>query len=77
MTETMIPRQLGTSGTQTGTNIYGGDRFYSARVNDMLPVVGGGWGVGAGAGVFSVDLGGTSGVTTGDRGARAVRLLSA
>jgi hypothetical protein len=38
MTECMIPRQLGTSASQTGTNIYGGDRFFSARVNNMLPV---------------------------------------
>lgn len=78
MTESIIPRQLGTSGTQTGTNIYGGDRFYSARVNDLLPLVGGNWLTGADAGVFAVVLDLTSsftGVTS--VGARAVRLLSA
>jgi hypothetical protein len=43
MTECILPRELGTSGTQTGTNIYGGDRFRYARVNNLLPRVGGGW----------------------------------
>ena len=77
MTETMIPRQLGTSGTQTGTNIYGGDLFYSARVNGLLPLVGGFWAYVAAAGVFFVDLGNTSSGTYYAAGARAVRLLAA
>jgi hypothetical protein len=54
MTECILPRELGTSLTQTGTNIYGGDRFFSARVNNLLPLVGGSWDGGASAGVFSV-----------------------
>jgi hypothetical protein len=41
MTECILPRELGTSATQTGTNIYGGDRFRYARVNNLLPRVGG------------------------------------
>jgi hypothetical protein len=56
MTECMAPRELGTSLTQTGTNIYGGDRFFSARVNNLLPRAGGSWDNGASAGVFGVDL---------------------
>jgi hypothetical protein len=78
MTECILPRELGTSLTQTGTNIYGGDRFLSARVNNLLPRVGGDWGSGASAGVFGVLLIGTAasdGSNSG--GARAVRLLSA
>jgi hypothetical protein len=78
MTECILPRELGTSATQTGTNIYGGDRFRYARVNNLLPRVGGTWAVGALAGVFGVDLNLTAtdaiNVTAG---ARAVRLLSA
>jgi hypothetical protein len=77
MTECILPRQLGTSLTQTGTNIYGGDRFFSARVNNLLPRVGGGWGSGAVAGVFGVDLDFTATSTNVNNGARAVRLLSA
>jgi hypothetical protein len=78
MTECILPRELGTSLTQTGTNIYGGDRFFSARVNNLLPRVGGNWSSGAGAGVFGVGLAdnATSSNVTG-AGARAVRLLSA
>jgi hypothetical protein len=77
MTECLLPRELGTSGTQTSTNIFGGDRFFNRRLNNMLPHVGGLWNLGAGAGVFSVGLfinapGGNNFV-----GARAVRLLSA
>jgi hypothetical protein len=77
MTETLLPRELGTSGSQTGTNIFGGDRFVSARVNNLLPRVGGDWGTAASSGVFEVllDLAATS--ATDRVGARAVRLLSA
>jgi hypothetical protein len=77
MTECLLPRELGTSGTQTSTNIFGGDRFYNRRLNNMLPLVGGSWTDGAIAGVFSVSL---SNSATNDFltiGARAVRLLSA
>lgn len=78
MTETLIPRELGTSGTQTSTNIFGGDGVYRSSPNDMLPLVGGNWANTATAGVFSVGLDDTSSsanyITTG---ARAVRLLAA
>jgi hypothetical protein len=77
MTECILPRQLGTSLTQTGTNIYGGDLFQSRRINNMLPLVGGNWSTGAGAGVFSVNLNARATSTFTDNGARAVRLLSA
>lgn len=77
MTECMLPRELGTSLSQTSTNIYGGDRFYSDLVNDLLPFVGGYWGDTAGAGVFHVFLYSSSSLAFFDIGARAVRLLSA
>jgi hypothetical protein len=77
MTECLLPRELGTSGTQTSTNIFGGDRFRYARVNNLLPRVGGGWSVGADAGVFSVALFSSATDTADFGGARAVRLLSA
>jgi len=77
MTESMLPRELGTALTQTGTNIFGGDRFLSARVNNLLPRVGGDWVSAANSGVFGVNLGSTAAVTRIDSGARAVRLLSA
>jgi hypothetical protein len=77
MTECLLPRELGTSGTQTSTNIFGGDRFGNRRLNNMLPHVGGYWGSSADAGVFSVPLT-VSATTASERfGARAVRLLSA
>ncbi len=79
MTECLLPRELGTSLSSPGANIFGGDRFFSARVNNLLPRVGGTWAVGASAGVFGVVLF-TAATGTGDgvsRGARAVRLLSA
>jgi hypothetical protein len=77
MTECILPRELGTSLTQTGTNIYGGDRFFSARVNSLLPLVGGGSANGAFAGVLGVDLNVSATSTFSTHGARAVRLLSA
>jgi hypothetical protein len=77
MTECTLPRQLGTSLTQTGTNIYGGDRFFSARVNNLLPPVGGSWLNGAAAGVFGVLLNFAAANNLTNVGARAVRLLSA
>jgi hypothetical protein len=77
MTECLLPRELGTSLSSPGANIFGGDRFFSARVNNLLPVVGGVWNFGAGAGVFSVFLSTGAADSTPSRGARAVRLLSA
>ena len=77
MTECLLPRELGTSGTQTSTNIFGGDRFFNRRLNNMLPRVGGGFAESATAGVFSVDLGFGANSSNFGTGARAVRLLSA
>jgi hypothetical protein len=51
--------------------------FSTARVNNLLPLVGGDWGGGAGAGVFGVNLGNSAAGSSGNFGARAVRLLSA
>jgi hypothetical protein len=77
MTETLIPRELGTSGTQTSTNIFGGDGVYRSSPNDLLPRVGGSWGSTADAGVFLVLLGSPSSHANYLFGARAVRLLAA
>jgi hypothetical protein len=77
MTECLIPRELGTSGTQTSTNIFGGDGVYRSSPSDLLPLVGGYWNAAAGAGVFVVNLSDPSSATNGAYGARAVRLLSA
>jgi hypothetical protein len=77
MTECMLPRELGTALTQTGTNIFGGDRFFSARVNNLLPLVGGAWNDAASSGVFGVALTTVATDTFSGFGARAVRLLSA
>ena len=77
MTECMLPRELGTSDTQTGTNIFGGDGFYRAHTNDLLPFVGGNWPNTAVAGVFTVNLSSASSTALYYAGARAVRLLAA
>jgi hypothetical protein len=77
MTECMLPRELGTSGSQTSTNIFGGDRFRSDVQNDLLPTVGGSWGDPASAGVFVVALTSSSSGAGNYIGARAVRLLAA
>lgn len=76
MTECIIPRQLGTSLSQTGTNIYGGDRFFSARVNNLLPIAGGNWNAGASAGVFGLNISNPATSVGSNSGARACRLLS-
>jgi hypothetical protein len=79
MAECGIPRELGGTATQgsTGTNIFGGDGFYRSLTADCLPFVGGFWNDTAIAGVFSRVFDSTPSGTAGDRGARAVRLLSA
>jgi hypothetical protein len=41
MAEFGLPREAGTSLTQTSTNIWGGDRFLYAHVNNLLPICGG------------------------------------
>jgi hypothetical protein len=77
MTECMLPRELGTSATQTSTNHFGGDGFYRAHTNGLLPNVGGSWAAAAFAGVFYVGLPTTSSDADYNLGARAVRLLAA
>jgi hypothetical protein len=77
MTECLLPRELGTSLSSPGANIFGGDRFFSARHNTLMPIVGGNWIIGASAGVFSVILIFNATGNIDFVGARAVRLLSA
>ena len=77
LTECGLPRQAGTSATQTSTNHFGGDGFYRYHRNDLVPLVGGYWGDGASAGVFTRGLVRYSSLTNSGFGARAVRLLSA
>ena len=77
MAECGLPRQAGTSVTQTSTNIFGGDGLFRHHVNDLFPRVGGNWFVGASAGSFAVDLGAGSSVSATARvGARSARFLS-
>ena len=56
MAEFGLPRQAGTSLTQTSTNIFGGDGLYRAHRSDLLPFCGGFWSDGALAGSFAVIL---------------------
>jgi hypothetical protein len=79
MSELGLPRELGTSLTQTSTNIFGGDGLFRRHTNDLLPRAGGSWNNGATAGVFAVFLNDFSGnfVNLFNVGARAVRLLAA
>jgi hypothetical protein len=77
MAECGLPRELGTNTSQTGTNHFGGDGFYRSLTADCLPVVGGGWGDSAAAGVFGRSLAGPPSFPLTIIGARAVRLLSA
>jgi hypothetical protein len=77
MTECLLPRESGTSTTQTSTNHFGGDGVFRRHVNDLLPRAGGNWGVGAFAGVFAVALSAASGFSDITVGARCLRLLSA
>jgi hypothetical protein len=76
MTECLLPRQSGTSATQTSTNHFGGDGLFRRHLSDLLPRTGGNWGVGAAAGVFTVALNSASGTADG-HGCRSLRLLSA
>lgn len=77
MTECGIPRELGTTVTQVGTNHFGGDGFYRSLTVDCLPFVGGSWFDSAIAGVFSRRFVATPSFAFSSSGARAVRLLSA
>lgn len=47
-----VPSSTGTDGT--GTTEFGNDRFYEYHRANLVPVVGGNWGLASGAGVFSV-----------------------
>ena len=76
MAEFGLPRQAGTSTTQTSTNIFGGDLFRYTHVNNLLPQCGGYWTDFALAGVFSVNLDGSAESTSQIRGCRGARLLS-
>jgi hypothetical protein len=76
MAECGLPRQSGTSLTQTSTNIFGGDGLYRAHRSDLLPRIGGNWGGGALAGSFAVILSGVSGDQLQEVGGRAARFLS-
>jgi hypothetical protein len=50
MTECLLPREAGTSTSQTSTNHFGGDGLFRKHTNDLLPLVGGNWITGATAG---------------------------
>jgi hypothetical protein len=76
MAECGLPRQSGTSLTQTSTNIFGGDGLYRRHRADLLPRVGGSWPTGAPAGSFAVTLDFTSSSTNQSVGGRAARFLS-
>ena len=77
MAESGIPRELGTTTTQAGTNHFGGDGFFRSLTADCLPVVGGSWAGTAAAGVFARVLSDAPSSANSVIGARAVRLLSA
>jgi hypothetical protein len=77
MTECLLPRQAGTSGSQSSTNHFGGDGLYRRHLSGILPPVGGAWSDFAFAGVFTVSLSDLSGLSNRERGARCQRLLSA
>jgi hypothetical protein len=77
MTECLLPREAGTSTSQTSTNHFGGDGLFRRHTNDLLPRVGGSWVNGAAVGVFAVSLNSSSGDVNATFGARSLRLLSA
>lgn len=76
MAECGLPRQAGTSLTQTSTNIFGGDALYSSHIDDLISPAGGAWWSGAGSGSFSVYLGTSSNSDDPRVGGRAARFLS-
>lgn len=77
ITDCMLARELGTTGSSVSTNHYGGDGLYRRHRSDLLPFAGGNWANGAFAGVFAVNLNFVGGGTNGRIGGRASRLLSA
>ncbi len=77
MAECGLPREDGTSTSQTSTNIFGGDGLYRRHRSDLLPRVGGNWFNGALAGSFAVNLDDGSGYAFQVVGLRSARFLSA
>ncbi len=75
MAEFGLPREAGTSLTQTSTNIFGGDGLYRRHVNNLLPLCGGSWLTGALAGSFAVLLNVTATNPTQFVGGRGARFL--
>ena len=75
MAEFGLPRQAGTSLTQTSTNIFGGDGLYRAHSFDLLPRCGGSWSNGALAGSFAVRLINTAENPSRSVGGRGARFL--
>jgi len=76
MAECGLPREDGTSTSQTSTNIFGGDGLYRRHRADLLPLVGGSWPNGAHAGSFAVFLDDASGGASRGVGLRSARFLS-
>ena len=76
MAEFGLPREAGTSPTQTSTNIFGGDGLFRNHVNNLLPLCGGDWDGGALAGSFAVNLVVTAAGTFQRVGVRGARFLS-
>jgi hypothetical protein len=76
MAECGLPRQAGTSLTQTSTNIFGGDGLYRYHRSDLLPHVGGNWNAGSPSGSFAVVLDNTSSSAARGVGVRSARFLS-
>jgi hypothetical protein len=75
MAELGLPREAGTSLTQTSTNILGGDGLFRAHTNNLLPVCGGTWSDGSTAGPLSVGLNPSEASTGQFVGVRGVRFL--
>ena len=73
MAEFGLPREAGTSLTQTSTNIFGGDGLFRAHVNDLLPRCGGDWSSIAGS--FAVLLAGAATNSSQRVGVRGARFL--
>jgi hypothetical protein len=77
MTSCLLPRQAGTSGTLTSTNIYGGDGLFRSHASGLIPTIGADWPNVGIAGVFSVNLSAGSNASYNSAGCRGARLLSA
>jgi hypothetical protein len=76
MAEFGLPRQAGTSLTQTSTNIFGGDGVLTGHLSNITPIIGGGWDYGAASGSFAVVIVQTSSETNRSVGARSCRFVS-